>query len=174
MYRRVSWLQLFFLAHGSSCSCLGGLTAPRLVLRAQEGLALPTRHPALFPENSYDGPGAGWGAVGHVTALPRGEVWVSSSNPAHHQYCSVSGQCRRWGGGRRVLETGSPLCRPHLGACVWDVAFRQVEVRGKGSRQLQSSHIPDGLPGAQRRLRPAQVRRGSWALHVKVYVVWDF
>lgn len=22
------------------------------------------------------------------------------------------------GGGRRVLETGSPLCRPHLGACV--------------------------------------------------------
>lgn len=34
--------------------------------------------------------------------------------------------------------------------------------------------ILPGLPGAQRWPRPAQVRRGSRALCVKVHVVWDF
>lgn len=39
------------------------------------------------------------GAVGQVTALPRGEIWVSSSSPAHRRYRSVSGQCGGCGGG---------------------------------------------------------------------------
>lgn len=38
----------FLLAYDSSCGSLGGLTAVRLVLRAQEWVTLPTRHSLLF------------------------------------------------------------------------------------------------------------------------------
>lgn len=144
----VSWLQLFFLGHDSSYVCLGWLTATRLVPRAGGGAA-GCAHQAFCSSQSL---GSQQQALGQAVAFPRWKVQMSSSNPAHHQCCFLSGRLR--GDAGRGLQCSRDetigLHAAVWGQCVWVLTFRKVEVRRPSRRQLQSSHFPDRLPRAQR------------------------
>lgn len=169
--------------------------AAAFLLGPRRFLQLPRR--VHSPEAGSEGSGGAGSAHQALCSCPRGQLCRARSRAGRRWASHSPSSWRNMG---VFLEP----CAPPVSFCFWTmwgvrrgglaaVFWRQNHRYAGHTSGRVSGNLPwgrqklerkatdsgyllilPGLPGAQRWPRPAQVRRGSRALCVKVHVVWDF